>query len=117
MLWCYSLPMISGLQPLRPLHRPQFRSFLRVLSVACAASLSAACSSGDDDGETPPPPPSGVTIKITDAEQYTSQADLEVPVVETASTNITVNWAAVTSDLQCHAVMPSTDIINTSFIK
>jgi hypothetical protein len=97
--------------------RQKLSAFLRALSVACAASLSAGCGGeGDDDNGEPPPGPS-VTIPITDANQYTSEAELTIPIVEAAAAvDISISWAQVTSNLQCKPFDPA-DARNVSFLR
>jgi hypothetical protein len=116
MLWCYSLPMFSGLSPSGSGSRPKLTPFSRALLVSCAAALSVACGGDEGDDKPAPPPPVPATIVITDAEQYTSEADLDIPVVQTAPTNITIDWSGVTKDLQCHDVAAN-GIVNASFLK
>jgi hypothetical protein len=100
-----------------PVRRASFATFLRVFPVLCAAALSAACSSeGDDDG-TPTPPGGDPTIIVTDANQYTSDATLTIPTIETAAVDVEFDWTAVTVDLQCNPVNPQADIRNISFLR
>jgi hypothetical protein len=121
MLWCYSLPMISRvLLPFRALGG--FKNCLVVASVVCTASLGAGCSSeGDDDGAAGSGGTGGgttnaVTIPITDANQYTSEATLDIPSIEVVAENITIGWSGVSSDLQCNDVDVS-DLVNVSFLR
>lgn len=90
----------------------------RVLSLACLASLSAACSSeGDDGGDGGPGPTPSNAIQMADANQYSSTATLRIPSVEVAPTDITIDWSDVTQDLQCHDVDPESDLVNVSFLR
>jgi hypothetical protein len=122
MLWCYSLPMISPAS-FSVGKTARFRTVLGVCTVLLAASFSAGCSSdGDDDdagtagtGGTSSNP-GGVTIPITDTNQYTSQAALDIPTIETVAGDITIDWSGVTNDLLCHDV-EQMDLVNASFLK
>ena len=121
MLWCYSAPMISRVPSLLGYRtRARLSALVGLLSVVCTAGLSAGCSDGDDDGDDSPGSGGGgagkVTMPITDANQYTSEADLTIPNVDTVAGDITINWSAVTDDLQCHDVVAG-DLINASFLR
>jgi hypothetical protein len=108
--------------PLRSLtvsRRSRAFTSLAVPTLVALSALAAGCSgggSGDDDDS------SGTTansIAIKDENNFTTlTSKLNLPTVDTApASNLDIDWASVTKDLQCHAVNPATDIDAVLFLR
>lgn len=67
----------------------------------------AACTPGcpkDDTGTDGP-------LLLSDANNYTFTGDLDIPTIRTAvGADLLLDWTAVTEDIQCHGLDPSTDV-------
>jgi hypothetical protein len=83
----------------------------RTAAFAAPFALLLACPGKEDDtgsGDTAPPIEDGTLV---DANNYNFTGALDVPSITTASAvDITIDWSAVTSDIQCHEVDPAVDI-------
>ena len=80
--------------------------------------LISACGEGDPDtGElaTDEPPPAEVLL--ADSNNYHFEGTLDVPSTPVkATTDLALDWAALTEDLQCHPVDPVADIDNLALV-
>lgn len=87
------------------------RSALFAISLLGAAAFGC---NGDDrehgDGPT--------THLLTDAHNYTSTTDLEIPTIETApGVDLDICWTDVVSDIQCHELDPLADLDQVSLLR
>lgn len=95
--------------------RPTTASSFRALAtVAGGCLVLVACESTDKPG--------GMTgasnIFLDDTNNYHSTSALMLPTVETISGgDIEICWPNVTKDLQCHDVVPLTDLDNVGFLR
>lgn len=71
-----------------------------------AASVCISAVACDDSSATPTSP----EIVLRDANNYRSSATLTIPVVETAAEDFEICWGAITHDIRCHELMPTTAI-------
>jgi hypothetical protein len=90
---------------------------LVVPSVACLIWLALGCGSSadtqDDAGDS-----SDASILLTDENNYSSTATLSIPSVETApAADLSICWSEVTSDLECHEVLPESDLDNVALLR
>jgi hypothetical protein len=92
------------------------RRFVRGGSALSAALLLAAlpgCGGAEEEAGAP-----SNAISLADANNYTSQSSLSVPVVETASaTDLDICWSGVVQDLQCHDLMPQADLDTVALLR
>jgi hypothetical protein len=57
-------------------------------------------------------------LLLHDANNYTTDGSLTIPVVETAAaTDLDICWSAVASDLQCHPVSATADLDNVALLR
>lgn len=57
-------------------------------------------------------------IELQDENNYSFEGDLSVPVLSTTSgSDITLDWSALASDLQCHDLDPAADIDNVGLVR
>jgi len=57
-------------------------------------------------------------IVLRDQNNYTSQSNLTIPVIQTApGADLSICWDGLTKDILCHDVAPATDIDNVSFLQ
>lgn len=85
--------------------------------VACAAPAPAGADSAAPD--TGDPADTGVSgpVALGDANNYRYVGTLDAPTVPTASgADLLLDWSALASDLQCHAVDPVGDIDNVALL-
>jgi hypothetical protein len=90
---------------------------LRCRRCACSlllGFLAAACS-GDDEKD--PATAGADSIKITNANQYTSTSSLDIPVVDTAATDLSISWSGLDKDLLCHDVALPSGIRNLTLLR
>src|SRR4051794_14505464 len=85
----------------------------------CAGSLllgflAVAC--GGDDAK-PPASAAANGIKLTNENQYTSKSSLDIPVVDTAATDLSISWDALDKDLLCHDVALPSGIRNLTLLR
>lgn len=81
-----------------------------LLTLALAAPLGACGSSG-----TPSTTGPVGNVVIEDANNYSANSTLTIPVVETmAGADLSISWGGITQDLLCHAAKP---IDNVAFLK
>lgn len=82
--------------------------------VALASALStAAC--GDDAS---PPTTSGDAVMLVDANNYTANSILTLPSIPVAAgQDVTLCWDQLTQDMQCHGVVPTTDVDLVSLLR
>src|SRR6476469_1817154 len=88
--------------------------FWRCVGSLFLGFLAAAC--GSDDAKDP----TGTTadsIKITNANQYTSTSSLDIPVVDTAATDLSISWSGLDKDLLCHDVELPSGIRNLTLLR
>jgi hypothetical protein len=72
------------------------------------------CGGGDEQAEGAP---SGA-ITLADANNYSSDSSLSIPVIETASaTDLDICWSGVVKDLQCHDLMPQADLDTVALLR
>jgi hypothetical protein len=92
-------------------------SFAAPALVALAACLTGCGDDGPGATNTPPPAPGGITI--TAANNYvTTASSLDVDIVEVAAeSNLEICWTDVAVDIQGHAVDPTKDINDVSFVR
>jgi hypothetical protein len=76
--------------------------------------LAAACGGGDGKD---PAVAAADSIKITNANQYTSTSALEIPVVDTAATDLSISWSTLDKDLLCHDVALPSGIRNLTLLR
>lgn len=89
------------------------RGALLALSLLGAATLGCSGDADDDGGESGP-----TTLVLTDAHNYTSTTDLEIPTIETASgVDLDICWTDVVSDIQCHELDPVADLDQVSLLR
>lgn len=86
-----------------------------VLSLLLAGAFcgSAGCGSdgGGADAATPP-------ILLGNENNYRATGSLALPTIETASgVDLDICWSSVTTDLQCHPLLPRTDIDNVGLLR
>jgi len=74
--------------------------------------LAAACGSDAKD-----PAVAAESIKITNANQYTSTSSLDIPVVDTAATDLNISWSGLDKDLLCHDVTLPSGIRNLTLLR
>lgn len=87
-------------------------AFRTVLGSVCVAAILVGCGSSGDNK-----PGSGANIVLTNANNYKSSSTLALSNVDTVSgQDIEIRWDAVTKDLQCHDVVPTTDIKSIGFV-
>src|SRR6476619_7027729 len=84
----------------------------------CAGSLllgflTTACS---DDAKAPATAAAN-SVKITNANQYTSTSSLDIPVVDTAATDLNISWSGLDKDLECHDVALPSGIRNLTLLR
>jgi hypothetical protein len=81
---------------------------------ALLAALGAAGCGGDDDaGED-----TTAAVELVDANNYTSNASLNIQSVETApAVDLDICWSDVDQDLQCHAVDALNDVDNVGLVR
>lgn len=85
-----------------------------------AASLAAlfACVVAPPPTDTAVelPPPSGDLV-AEDAQNYSLTAAMDAPSIEAAElSDVTIDWSALTADIQCHDLDPAEDIDNVALI-
>jgi hypothetical protein len=90
------------------------------LVIAClfVPSLFASCQSTDSKSDGGTKPIGNVVMK--DANNYKATSQLTIPHVQTApgaDADLKICWDSVSTDLLCHAVSPTTDIDNVSFLE
>jgi hypothetical protein len=86
--------------------------FVRGRSAISTALLLGALPGCGEEAEAP----SG--ISLADANNYTSESSLSIPVVETASaTDLDICWSGVVEDLQCHDLMPQADLDTVALLR
>ena len=57
-------------------------------------------------------------VSIVDANNYGFVGALDIPSIETASgVDVTIDWSAVTQDIQCHDLDPAEDIDNVGMVR
>jgi len=107
--------------------RTEYSSMLLLLLLTgCRGDPSPdpAGSGGGDDGggedsggEVPYPPDESGTITLTDANNYTYTGQLDGPTLPMAElSDVTISWASLSADLQCHDLDPVADIDNTALL-
>jgi hypothetical protein len=76
--------------------------------------LLFACVRRDEGGETDPPPPAADgTVTLADANNYAYEGTLDAPSFRVApDPAVTIDWSALRTDIQCHALDPVADIDN-----
>src|SRR5688572_32254291 len=80
----------------------------------CFAALAGGCSDGTASSELG----GGVTIELTDANNYKTKSELSIPTVEVAAdTDISICWDDLSSDLMCHGVEPAEHIDNVGMLR
>jgi len=85
----------------------------------CACSLLLgflAVGCGGDDAKEPSTADAN-SIRITDANQYTSTSSLDIPVVDTAATDLNISWSTLDKDLLCHDVELPSGIRNLTLLR
>lgn len=55
-------------------------------------------------------PPDGATITLVQENNYTANATFNIPSVDTPISDLTFTWDAVTANVLCEPVIPSTDV-------
>jgi hypothetical protein len=90
---------------------------LRFWRCACSVFLGflAGACGGDDAKE--PASAGADSIKLTNANQYTSTSSLHIPVVDTAATDLSISWSALDKDLLCHDVALPSGIRNLTLLR
>lgn len=85
-------------------------------AVASAFAASALCGCGDS-GDGSADKGSGANVVLRDENNYLSTSALDIPVVETAVSDIDVCWSDLDSDLQCHDVAPEADVDTVALLR
>ena len=68
-------------------------------------------------GAAMPMDPRG-NLRLGDANNYSTRASLEIPIVETTpATDIDICWSDIVDDLQCHAVSATADLDNVALLR
>lgn len=93
---------------------PRQAMFSRVIASLVVGLLASGC--GGDDGDDPPASP-GDSIMLSNDNQYTSTATLDIPVAVTAPTDLTISWSGLDQDLQCHDVEIPSGIRNLTLLR
>lgn len=84
------------------------RGFVCASLLLAAPWLWTSCGSGGGSG----------VILLEDANNYRSTASLSIPTVETApAADLDICWTGTTTDLQCHPVVPATDIDTVGLLR
>jgi hypothetical protein len=87
-------------------------SFFGGVSCLLAGAVSGGCGSSAS-----PEWPKG-NVVLMDANNYTADAKLTIPTVETMpGADLMICWDKIMKDLLCHPVVPSTDIDDVGFAK
>ena len=86
-----------------------------LLYCALSGALALGCG-GDEKGDGGSAGPQ--TIMLTDANNYGSVSELEIPTFETASgVDIDVCWEDLVEDIQCHELDPVADLDQVSMLR
>jgi hypothetical protein len=82
------------------------------------ALLVGGCGGSDKNDEPGDACPADSTC-LSDDNNYWSETDLTIPVVETVAddADFQICWGDVSDDLQCHAVDPGEDVIKVTFLE
>ncbi len=79
-------------------------------------TLGACAPTESDTGEAPDPAADG-SIVLTDANNYAFSGTLDGPSFAVAErADVTLDWSALTTDLQCHALDPVADVDNVALL-
>jgi len=84
---------------------------------ACSILLgfsAVACGSDDDPAA---PSTAADSIKIKNDNQYTSTSSLDIPVVDTAPSDLNIDWSKLDKDLLCHDVELPSGIRNLTLLR
>lgn len=94
------------------------RSAPTLLALLCISPVALGCG-GDDGGNTDAGGPSSAgTVLLRDNNNYRATSALSIPSIETASgTDLDICWTDVTSDLQCHELMPQAAVNNVGLLR
>jgi hypothetical protein len=78
----------------------------------------AGCTGGYVyDSADPQPPKAGRVIELVDDHNYAYDSTIDVPEVATAATeDLTLSWAGLTQDMQCHDIEPVADVDNVAVL-
>ncbi len=79
-------------------------------------ALLAACESSDATSDKS----NGArgNLRLADENNYSSQSDLTIPAIETASAaDLEICWTSVVKDLQCHDVAPDADLDTVALLR
>src|SRR5690606_34609055 len=75
----------------------------------CALFMLGGCESTDVPHGNERPP-DGATITLVQENNYTANATFNIPSVDTPVSDLTFTWDAVTANVLCEPVIPSTDV-------
>lgn len=90
-------------------------SFLPILGLSALGSLDLGCS---DASEAEPAPPGTEVLELTDANNFTSQAALDLPSFDVAaSPDLEICWSAAEEDVLCHPFDPAEDVNLVTLIR
>lgn len=69
------------------------------------------------DSASPEPPKAGRVIELVDDHNYAYDSTIDVPQVATAAgADLTLSWAGLTEDMQCHDIAPVQDVDNVAVL-
>ena len=89
-------------------------SMYRTVSVLGILASLVGCSGGNDTES----PGGKANILLSQANNYSSTTILNVAGIETASgVDLDINWGAVSDNLQCHGIAPTTELNNVTLVR
>ncbi len=87
-----------------------------MIAPALIGALLPACGGGNTAGT--PTGPGDDAVKLTPYENFSSSSKLVIPpVMVAAEDDLTIDWSALSKDIQLHAVSPTDDINDVSLIR